>query len=161
MGTVNHTAIISADPTAVWHLLRQFGVIDTWHPQISSCVIEGGKVSGDGGSVRTLHLANGEVVHERLLAIDNDLMTMTYGLEDPEIPLENFCATLGISAGSDAQQSIFEWRARFEASDARMSARYESLIGEFILTGLDGLAGHLGVDVEIAPVRRLPVGCAT
>ena len=155
MATINHTAVISAEPTAVWHLLRQFGVIDTWHPQITTCVIEGGKVSGDGGSIRTLHLLNGEVVHERLLAIDNDQMTMTYGLSDSSLPFKNFRATVGISALSDGAQSAFRWKACFDAGDNAVSAKYESLIGEFILEGLDGLADHLGATVELIPARKL------
>jgi carbon monoxide dehydrogenase subunit G len=147
--TINHTALISVDPEAVWHLLRQFGVIDAWHPQIDSCVIEGGKYSGDGGSIRTLHLLGSKVVHERLLAIDNDRMTMTYGLTDPGIPLDHFCATVGVTPAGDGVQSTVNWTARFEARDATVAAEYESLIGEFILNGLDGLADHLGAPMEL------------
>lgn len=147
--TIIHTALISAEPEAVWHLLRQFGVIDIWHPQIDSCVIEGGKYSGDGGSVRTLHLLGSEVVHERLLSIDNDQMTMTYGLSDSGIPLDDFSATVGVSLADDGVHSAVKWTACFEASDADIAARYESLIGEFILDGLDGLADHLGAAMAL------------
>jgi hypothetical protein len=149
MISINHTAILDAEPEAVWHLLRQFGAIDSWHAQITSCVIEGGKVSGDGGSIRTLHMADGAVLQERLLSIDNNEMTMTYGLCDSGVPLESYSATLSVIAAQDGHRTLFTWQASFEAGNDSTAARYESLIGEFILTGLDGLAEHLEIGVEL------------
>jgi uncharacterized protein YndB with AHSA1/START domain len=149
MISINHTAILDAEPEAVWHLLRQFGAIDSWHAHITSCVIQGGKVSGDGGSIRTLHMADGEVLHERLLSIDNNEMTMTYGLCDSGVPLESYAATLSVSIAEDGHRTLFTWQASFEAGNDSTVARYECLIGEFILTGLDGLAEHFGVGVEL------------
>jgi hypothetical protein len=161
MATITHTAVINAEPLAVWHLLRQFGVIDTWHPQIATCKIEGGKVSGDGGSLRTLELLDGQVIQERLLAIDNNQMTLTYGLDGTELPLDNFRATLGIRPAADGEHSLFEWRARFEAGDEALMAEYETRIGDFIRDGLDGLGERLGAQVELMPARRLCVAGAT
>ena len=144
MTTIQHAALIDAEPGAVWHLLRQFGVIDTWHPQISECVIEGGKVSGDGGSIRTLNMVSGEVIHERLLAIDNERMTLTYGLSDAALPLEDFSATVGVRAVDDGRRSEFQWQASFEGIDEAAATKYRSLLDQYILEGIDGLAQHLG-----------------
>jgi len=149
MTLINHIAILDAEPEMVWHLLRQFGSIDSWHAQITSCVIEGGNVSGDGGSIRTLHMAEGEVLHERLLSIDNNEMTMTYGLCDSGVALESYSATLSVRPAEDGHRTLFTWQASFEAEDDSTAARYESLIGEFILAGLDGLGEHLGVGVDL------------
>lgn len=150
MATIQHAVVIDAEPGAVWHLLRQFGVIDTWHPQISQCVIEGGKVSGDGGSVRTLQLVNGKAIHERLLSIDNEQMTLTYGLSGAELPLQAFSATVGVRPVDDGRRSEFQWQASFEGVDAAAAAEYETLIDQYILNGMDGLAEHLGSAVTEA-----------
>lgn len=147
MAHINHSAMLSADPFDVWHLLRQFGAISTWHPEVRLCAIAGGEDTGNGGLVRTLYLVSGEVFHERLVAIDNDQMTMTYGLTGPNMSVEKFTASLSVSRSGSAASSLVEWSAQVEASDEGLEARYESLVGEFVLNAMDGLAKHLGVGV--------------
>lgn len=154
MSSINFAAIIGAEPYEIWHQLRQFGAIDKWHPDVRDCVIQGGKVSGDGGSVRTLNLHNGEVVHERLLAIDNNKMAMSYGLSSPRLLVENFSAHLQISPAADGMNSAVTWKARFDVGDQKAMANYESAIGEFILNGIQGLADHLGATVQFATDSR-------
>ena len=70
MSSITFAAVIGAEPFEVWHQLRQFGAIDKWHTDVRDCVIQGGKVSGDGGSVRILNLHNGEVAQHPLQFAD-------------------------------------------------------------------------------------------
>jgi len=144
MSSITHTVLIDAAPLSVWHLLRQFGLVDTWHPQITSCVIEDGKASDDGGSIRTLRLASGDLIHERLLSIDNDQMTMTYGLTGTDIPLDDYASTLSVKPTANGEQSTLQWGASFTSADEQVTTQYESLIDEFILAGLSGMAQRLG-----------------
>lgn len=157
MSSITFAAVIGAEPFEVWHQLRQFGAIDKWHTDVRDCVIQGGMVSGDGGSVRILNLHNGEVVHERLLAIDNDKMTMSYGLSSPRLLVEDFSADLQISPAADGMNSAVIWRARFEACDQKAMANYESAIGEFILNGIQGLADLLGATVQLVRDSRTQI----
>lgn len=149
MASIKHTAILSIEPLTVWHVLRQFGAISTWHPEVHLCVIAGGEETGDGGSVRTLYLINGEVIRERLHAIDNDEMTVSYGLTGPTMLVSSFSASLSLSRTGQGAQTLLEWAAHVVCDDDGLEARYESQIGEFVLSAIDGLAEHLGVSVRL------------
>ena len=154
MSAITHTVLLDAAPVSVWHLLRQFGLADTWHPQITSCVIEDGDASDDGGSIRTLRLASGDLIHERLLSIDNDQMTMTYGLTGTEIPLDDYAATLSVKPAANGEQTTLQWGVSFHAADEDVARHYEALIGEFILDGLSGMAGSLGAAMKARDERQ-------
>ena len=155
MVSTNHTAVIGCEPRTVWHLLRQFGAIHNWHPEVAQCVIATGEATGTGGSIRTLHLVSGEVISERLCAIDNRQMTMTYELTGSDIAAGDFVASLRVSHVGPGLQTLLEWTAHITTADKRAQSRSESLIGEFILSDMDGLAEHLGasirLDIEIVP----------
>lgn len=149
MASINHSAILSTEPLAVWHLLRQFGAISTWHPEVRLCIIAGGEDTGDGGSVRTLYLVNGEVLRERLHSIDNDEMTLSYVLTGPNVLVSSFSASLSVSSAEQGTQTLLEWSAHVVSDDEGLEARYESQVGEFVLSAMDGLAEHLGVSIRL------------
>lgn len=149
MALIKHSAILSTEPLMVWHLLRQFGAISTWHPQVRLCVIAGGEDTGDGGSVRTLYLVNGEVLRERLHSIDNNEMTMSYGLTGPNMLVSTFNASLSVSKAERSSQTLLEWSAHVVSGDEGLEALYESQVGEFVLSAMDGLAEHLGVGIRL------------
>lgn len=162
MGSINHTAIITTEPIAVWHVLRRFGSIEAWHPGVTRSVIQDGEVSGDGGSVRTLNHTSGEVTQERLLAINNDSMTMTYGLVGSDRPLGNVMATVEIHAMPYSSYSLLHWTVDFDTADERVATTCESEIGEYLLNGLIGLAQHLEAELKVAEtVADLEVTCRT
>lgn len=150
MGSINHTAIISTEPHAVWHVLRRFGSVDEWHLEVTRSVIQDGGVSGDGGSVRTLSHSGGEVTQERLLAINNDSMTMTYGIVGSDISLGNVMATVEIHAMPYSSYSLLNWTFDLDATDKHVIAKCESEMSKYVLSGLMGLAQHLEAEIEFA-----------
>ena len=89
------------------------------------------------------------MIQERLLFIDAGRMTMTYGLSDSEGAFKEYASTVSVKPVQDGHQAQLEWQASFTTNDDSVDARYESLLGEFILEGLDGVAEHLGVESEI------------
>lgn len=147
--SLNHRAIIEAPTHTIWHLLRQFGAISTWHPDVGHCVIAGGDTSGDGGAVRTLFLHPGDVIHERLLSIDNHEMSMIYGLRGSDVPITDFEACLRVTSEKADTRAIVEWSTRFDSADKIAEARYRAFLQRFVLNGLEGLGAHLGVSMRV------------
>lgn len=92
---------------------------------------------------------SGQVLHERLMSIDNNEMTMTYGLTGPDMSVDKFTASLSVSRSGLGALSLLEWVAYVVACDDGLEARYESQVGEFVLNAMDGLAEHLGVSVRL------------
>ncbi|WP_455922666.1 SRPBCC family protein [Pseudomonas putida] len=149
MASIHHRATLSVEPEAVWHLLNQFYATNMWHDRIAVSSMERSNQSSRKESSRTLQLAEGEVIQERLLFIDAGRMTMTYGLSDSEGAFKEYASTVSVKPVQDGHQAQLEWQASFTTNDDSVDARYESLLGEFILEGLDGVAEHLGVEGEI------------
>lgn len=63
MRQVRHTVEVSAPIEAVVLLVGAFDLIADFHPQVASCDADGDKV----GSTRTLWLADGQEIEERLV----------------------------------------------------------------------------------------------
>lgn len=147
MVSVKHTAIIDADPQSIWHVLRQFNSIAEWHSGVAHCTVEGGKSADTGGSIRKLILADGEVVRQRLLSIDNDLMELSYGHEEAELCIADFLAAIKVRAEGDGSRSTVTWQVHFDMTN--QDATYHSIVSAFIIKGQQSLASKLMASITI------------
>lgn len=111
MASIHHRATLSAEPEAVWHLLSQFNATNMWHDRIAVSSMERSNQSSHKESTRTLQLADGEVIQERLLFIDAGRMTMTYGLSDSEGAFKEYASTVSVKPVQDGHQAQLEWLA--------------------------------------------------
>lgn len=147
MASVKHIAIIDADPQSIWHVLRQFNSIAEWHSGVAHCTVEDGKSADTGGSIRKLILADGGVVRQRLLSIDNDLMEFSYGHEDSELCITDFLASIKVRPEGDGLRSTVTWQAHFDMTN--QDATYQSIVSAFIIKGQQSLASTLIASIVI------------
>jgi hypothetical protein len=147
VASVKHTAIIDADPQSIWHVLRQFNSIAEWHSGVAHCTVEGGKSADTGGSIRKLILADGGVVRQRLLSIDNDLMELSYGHEESELCIKNFLAAVKVRPEEDGARSLVMWQAHFDTTE--QDDMYPSIVSAFIAEGQQSLASKLMATITI------------
>ena len=143
MASVEYSAVIEANADQVWQVLRQFGGIAEWHPAITQSRIEDGKPDSCVGAIRRLDLADGGVLRERLLTLDDHQMALSYAFEESPLPLDNYQAQVKVTKTDEAQQCVVEWKAAFDAREPETAAHFEEVIRELIVDGHESLAAFL------------------
>lgn len=107
---VNVEDTIAASPAAVWELARDFGGVQRWSPEVTSCTVD-----GDGiGAVRTI-LMQGMTICERLESLDEGARKLSYSIVEGPLPLKNYLATIEVSAATGGHAAI-RWSSSFEAN---------------------------------------------
>ena len=132
MASVKEQIEIPAPADAVWQIVRDFGAIDDYVPPITSACL-----SGEGlGAERTLTLADGAQVVERLDALDDDARTLRYSIVDAPLPVEDYEGRLSVTPTDDAACEV-TWSSEFTVPDAPA----EDVIATFSELYVAGLAG--------------------
>jgi hypothetical protein len=126
---------VSADQ--VWDLIGGFNALPDWHPAVEKSEIEGeGK-----GSVRTLHLAGGGTIRERLEQIDDEGKVYSYSILSSPLPVMNYNATLRLREGESG--CTVEWESDFQPSGAPEGDAVEVIRGVY-QAGFDNLKKMFG-----------------
>ena len=126
---------VSADK--VWDLIGGFNALPDWHPAVEKSEIE-----GEGtGSVRTLHLAGGGTIRERLEQIDDEGKVYSYSILSSPLPVMNYNATLRLREGESG--CTVEWESDFQPSGAPEGDAVEVIRGVY-QAGVDNLKKMFG-----------------
>lgn len=105
---VVRSATINANCEDVWAFAGGFGSINNILPMIVKIESDGDTV----GSIRTLTLADGAVVKERLDATDKYLQS--YSFTEHPMPVSEYSATITVADGDDGQCE-FNWAGKLVA----------------------------------------------
>jgi hypothetical protein len=143
MPIVEHSAILDSEAGHAWSVLKKFGEIRKWHPAIVESRIEDGQPDGLIGVIRRLTLADGAIVRERLLSVDDPLRTLSYRFEEAPLPLDNYVATVRLAPVTGQAKTFISWSASFELRSPDPDRQYESLIRDLVVTGNDSLQRFL------------------
>jgi hypothetical protein len=120
-------------------VLKKFGEIQEWHPSIVESSIEDNQPDGLVGCIRKLTLADGGVVRERLLSIDDRNTTLSYRFEESPLPLDNYVATVKLVSLTGQSKTFINWSARFDLQDLNTAEHYQELIRGLIVDGHNSL----------------------
>lgn len=107
MSQARATVEIPASADEVWKLLGGFNALPDWLPFITE------SVAGEGGRLRHLTTADGEVIVERLQTFDNAARTYSYSIEQGPFPVTDYLATVRVSEVPGKQASRVEWGGQF------------------------------------------------
>lgn len=139
MATAFASAVIAADVVQVWGVVRDFGKLADWHPGIVTSVIEGGQAADSVGCVRALTLADGGVVRERLLDLDDRTRSFTYNFVGSPFPVRRYESTLTLTPVTDTGHTFAQWSADFDA-DGDVEKELLTTFGQDVFgTGLRAL----------------------
>jgi hypothetical protein len=137
MASVDEHIPIPVSADEAWPLLRDFGAIHEWAPPIADA-----DVTGEGvGAERTLTLADGGQVVERLEALDDESRTLRYVIVESPLPVEGYEGTLSVRA-VDATSCEVTWASTFEV-DGAPAEEMVATFAELYTAGLSGLRTHL------------------
>ncbi|RON52454.1 polyketide cyclase [Pseudomonas frederiksbergensis] len=139
MPMVEFSAVLDSDEGHAWGVLKKFGEIHKWHPSIVESSIEDNQPDGLVGCIRKLTLADGAVVRERLLSVDDRNTTLSYRFEEAPLPLDNYVATVKLAALTGQSKTFVHWSASFDLQDLKTAEQYQELIGGLIVDGHNSL----------------------
>lgn len=108
MASTSVSQVVPAAPERVWQLIGGFGSLSDWIPSIPETVLL------EGGRVRRLRTADGEVVVERLMSFDEQQRSYSYTFMETPFPATGYLATLRVHAvPGDKDAAEVQWSGRF------------------------------------------------
>jgi hypothetical protein len=138
MATVVVTRHFRATADVVWALCGGYATIDEWHPAIERLDL----YKEGNGIMRRLHLRNGDVVIERLEALDDQARWYTYSITGGDMPVEGYVATLRILPDDMGNGALGHWEATF--TTPANEAELRELVQGVFASGFAALAERLG-----------------
>ena len=138
--TVSREAILGRPPLTVWKLIGEYDLLDVWLPPVHASRTAGNPQQP--GAVRTLDLANGGRVTERLLAFSHSKRSYSYAFIESPLPVTNYIATLEL-ADAPLERTLLRWHSRFDPAGVSDLAAQEE-IAAIYEAGLGKLSGLLG-----------------
>jgi mxaD protein len=136
MEEVKASGTINASADEVWSLVSDFNGLDKFVEAVADCTTEGTGI----GAVRTLTLADGGEVIEKLESLDHDQRLLTYSIVESPMPIQNYTGTMQVDELED-RRSKFSWSSTFDAVDGTEDEMKEALKGLYNL-GVKGLQQH-------------------
>jgi len=137
MATVEEHVRISAPANEVWSIVRDFGSIADWTPPITDADLDGEGV----GAERTLTLADGGQVVERLEALDDDDRTLRYSIVEGPLPVTEYEGTFSVAEVDDSTCEV-TWASTFTV-DGPPEDEITGMFSELYTAGLGGLREHV------------------
>ena len=132
---------IGASAESVWELVRDFGGIVKWGGGAVTDVA----VEGEGiGAVRTITVAGGATLQERLEAYDEAGRSFSYSFTgELLLPLNDYLATLTVVAVGSASCRV-EWGSSFEPNGVSEEQAIGMVEGIY-RNGIGGIVQALGL----------------
>jgi len=114
MAKVTSSTALPVPAQSVWSVIGGFNALPDWHPAVEKSDTE----SQGGTKVRTLHLAGGGTIVEKLVASDDTERTYSYTILSGPLPVANYEATIKVRQNDGDSGCTVEWSSEFEASGA-------------------------------------------
>lgn len=113
MATVSVTVTFQTPGPEVWKVIREFGEMIRWAPDIAQVKLEGSGV----GAVRTVTFQDGARAVERLESLNDESQTLSYTILESTLPLVGYVASLTVRDLGGAGCEV-EWYSTFGAKGA-------------------------------------------
>ncbi|MCG8380573.1 MAG: SRPBCC family protein, partial [Proteobacteria bacterium] len=92
-------------------LIGGFNALPDWHPAVEKSELQ------EEGSQRTLSLAGGGSIVEKLEKLDDNERVYSYEIIDSPLPVANYKSTLKVIEQGDGKATV-EWSSEFDADGA-------------------------------------------
>jgi hypothetical protein len=133
--SITRTVDLAASPRKVWDTIGKFDSL-AWHPLVANVETTGYGI----GQIRRIGTIDGKVIIERLTALDDAGMSLSYALISG-IPASHYQATIQVQPkGSGATAT---WSVKYRP-DGLADLFVRAAITALLTTGLDGLKSRLG-----------------
>ena len=138
MTKVSMSVNLPASADKVWDLIGGFNALPDWHPAIEKSEVE----EDDSGSIRTLTLAGGGKIVERLESQDDSGHSYSYAILESPLPLVNCHATIRVNEDEGGGCTV-EWSSEFNPAGASENDAMKAVEGIY-QAGFDNLKKMFG-----------------
>lgn len=135
MAKISMSTDLNASADQVWKMIGGFNALPDWHPAVEKSELT------QEGQTRTLSLAGGGTIVEKLEKVDDGARTYTYSIVDSPLPVSNYTATIKVSGEGD--NSTIEWSSEFSADGASDTDAMKAIEGIY-QAGFDNLRKMFG-----------------
>jgi len=109
---------VKASPEKAWALMKDFGSIGKWHPDVTDVKVEEKKdeASGEMMQFRVVKLKNGRGFEEKLRDVNDEMMKLDYKMvegDNSTILVYGYRTVLTVKPGATADESLITITARF------------------------------------------------
>ncbi len=139
MAKVSMSTELAVPVDELWKLIGGFNALPTWHPAVARSETEGKGV----GATRTLTLAGGGTITEKLEKVDDDERVYSYSIVSGPLPVADYVATIRVKPGPDGKNAVVEWSSEFRPKGASEQAAVDAIAGVY-QAGLDNLRKMYG-----------------
>ena len=91
MAKVSMSTNLNVSADQVWNMIGGFNALPDWHPAVEKSELT------QEGQTRTLSLAGGGTIIEKLEKVDDNARTYTYSIIDSPLPVANYTSTITVS----------------------------------------------------------------
>ncbi|MET0312834.1 MAG: SRPBCC family protein [Hansschlegelia sp.] len=136
---VDQSIAIKADPAKVWAVVKDFGALQSWHPDVAKSALE--------GQERAVVLKKGGAFREGLDATDDAAMEIDYRLSGDAgdaLPVSSYSASIKVTPKDGGSE--VSWQGRFyradtgnEPEEGKDDAAAVAGMTGFLKDGLEGL----------------------
>ncbi|HRY25402.1 MAG: SRPBCC family protein [Geminicoccaceae bacterium] len=137
------STVIDRPAREVWAVVRDFNGLPGWLPAVTRSAIEDGQPADRIGCVRSIHLADGAHIRERLLTLSDQDMSFTYNFETTPFEVESYLATLRCTSVTDGDRCFVEWWTHFDCDLAKRDEWLDFFANGVFQGGFDGLKERL------------------
>jgi hypothetical protein len=109
------SGVVPASAAEVWSAMRDFNGLPGWHPTIEGSELTAGGSGAEVGALRRLTLADGGVVVERLLVLDDADRSCTYEIVESPFAVRRYVSTFRVAPVTDSGQAFVEWWSEYDA----------------------------------------------
>ena len=135
MAKVSMSAPLNVTADQLWQLIGGFNALPDWHPAVEKSEL------AEAGQVRTLHLAGGGTIVERLESVDDHERVYSYSIESGPLPVAGYKATIRVR-DEDGKATV-EWSSEFTPSGASEGDAVAAIQGIY-QAGFDNLRKMFG-----------------
>ena len=139
MGECRVEGEIAASPSAVWDVVRDFGGVKRWSPDIASCELEGHGI----GAVRTIKMGS-MMIRERLEKLDENARTLSYSIVEGPIPVQDYLATMKLSESSPGHTKL-TWSSTFKPGVGLDESQLRDIFAGVYQQGIEGIRRAVGL----------------
>lgn len=135
---VEEETVVNASASTVWKMIGDYNHLDVWHPVVVDSAVD--KSNNNPGDVRTLTLADGASIVEKLLAYSNSDKSYTYAITQSPLPISDYVSNISVTDIKDGK-SVIKWSSTFNTTEVDDAKGIEIISGIY-LAGLSNLEKH-------------------
>ncbi|NOT14279.1 MAG: SRPBCC family protein [Methylotenera sp.] len=142
---VSKEITIHAEPATVWAMVRDFGAMQKWHPDVLVSKLENKPdTEGKAANFRTLTLKNGGSITEKQRETQAEEMKLGVVMIEGDIAVSSYSDAISVKPSQVAGETVVTWVGRFNNKANAMQAP----AGQDNAAAIAAVSAHYGAGLQ-------------